>query len=327
MNNADELNAVARAGFEPMVAAAGQDGRKLAALAGMALNIGLRNRVYPLAVEARGLEPNDAEVAMRTRFLISNAVPRWHFTMLRDAARNAAFDAAIRRAVTPGTHVLDIGAGSGLLSLMAARAGAGRVVACEENPAIADAATQIVAANGYADRIRIVTGNSRELDVESDLEGRADVIVSEIVSTNLLAEGVLKTLGDASTRLLAPGGQMIPAGGDVMVALGTWSATEAGDVAQVEGFDLGCFNALAPMPRTVPVGDAMLGLQSAAMPLLSFDFTAKPPREPHRAALTLTATGGPIGGVVQWIRLQLDAEGVYENRPGRGAQSNWGAHY
>ena len=327
MNDNNDLKAVARAGFEPMVAAAGRDGRKLAALAGLASKLGLRARVYPLALEAREHAPDDVEVAARTQQLIGHSVPRWHFNMLRDEPRNAAFDAAIRRAVTPGTHVLDIGAGSGLLSLMAARAGAGRVVACEENPAIADIATRIVAKNGYADRIRVVTGNSTELDVEADLEGPADVIVSEIVSNNLLAEGVLKTLADAATRLLAPGGQMIPAGGDVMIALGSWTAVEEREVAVVDGFDLSGFNALAQVPRTVPVADATLTVQSEAVALLSFDFTAPPAREPHRATVTLIATGGRVGGVVQWIRLKLDAEGHYENRPGPTAKSHWSAQY
>jgi type II protein arginine methyltransferase len=321
------LKAVARAGFEPMVSAAGKDGRKLAGLAGLAAKIGLRGRVYRLAMQARGFAPDDVEVAARTQQLIGQSVPRWHFNMLRDEPRNAAFDAAIRRAVTPGTHVLDIGAGSGLLSMMAARAGAGRVVACEENPAIADMAGQIVAANGYADRIRVVTGNSTELDLESDLEGRADVIVSEIVSNNLLAEGVLKTLADAATRLLAPGGQMIPAGGDVMVALATWDAANDMRMTDVAGFDLDGFNMLAQVPRNVAVGDTALTLQSEAAALLSFDFTGSAAREPHRASITLTANGGPVGGIIQWIRLQLDDVVAYENRPGPDATSHWGAQF
>lgn len=321
------MKAVARAGFEPMVVAAGSDGHKLARLAGLAAKIGLRGRVYPLAMQARAQEPDDVEVAARTQQLVGQSVPRWHFNMLRDEARNAAFDAAIRRAVTRGTHVLDIGAGSGLLSMMAARAGAGRVVACEENPAIAGMAAQIVAANGYADRIRVVTGNSTELDLESDLEGRADVIVSEIVSNNLLAEGVLKTLADAATRLLAPGGQMIPAGGDVMIALASWTAADETRMTEVAGFDLDGFNALAQVPRNVAIGDATLVLQSEAAALLSFDFTGTPAREPHRASVTLTTGAGPLGGIVQWIRLQLDAEGVYENRPGPEAASHWGAQF
>lgn len=327
MNDKRDMKAIARAGFEPMVEAAGKDGRKLAALAGLASKIGLRGRVYPLATEARALAPDDVEVTARAQHLIGQSVPRWHFNMLRDEPRNTAFDAAIRRAVTPGTHVLDIGAGSGLLSMMAARAGAGRVVACEENPAIADAAARIVAANGYADRIRIVTGNSTELDLEADLEGPADVIVSEIVSNNLLAEGVLRTLADAASRLLAPGGQMIPMGGAVMVALANWGGAAQNHMGEVAGFDLDGFNALAQVPRNVAVNDATLTLHSAATALLAFDFTAKTTREQHRAETTLVSEGGSIGGIVQWIRLDLDAEGTYENRPGPDVASHWGAQF
>lgn len=327
MKDDHELHAIARAGFEAMVAAAGQDGRKLAGLAGLARKIGLRGRVYPLASAARHRAPDDVEVGARAQQLIGQSVPRWHFDMLRDEARNAAFDAAIRRAVTPGTHVLDIGAGSGLLSLMAARAGAGRVVACEENPAIADVARAIVAANGQADRIRVVTGTSTALDLDSDLEGRADVIVSEIVSNNLLAEGVLRTLADAATRLLAPGGQMIPAGGAVMVALAQLDVPADRRLSDIAGFDLQGFDALAQVPRIVAVGDTTLALRSEAAALLSFDFTGRAAREPHRARTTLLAKGGPVGGVVQWIRLRLDAETSYENRPGPGAASHWGAQF
>lgn len=57
MNDKRDMKAVARAGFEPMVEAAGRDGRKLAGLAGLASKIGLRGRVYPLATEARALAP------------------------------------------------------------------------------------------------------------------------------------------------------------------------------------------------------------------------------------------------------------------------------
>jgi 2-polyprenyl-3-methyl-5-hydroxy-6-metoxy-1,4-benzoquinol methylase len=55
-------------------------------------------------------------------------VPRWHFDMVQDAQRNAAYERAIARMVglqraagAQEVSVLDIGAGSGILSLMAAR--------------------------------------------------------------------------------------------------------------------------------------------------------------------------------------------------------------
>ena len=327
MSDQKDLKATARASFEALVEAAGGDGRKLVGLAALAARIDLNARVYPLALRARECAPGDREIRTRARFLIGKSVPKFHDRMLRDSARNAAFDAAIRRAVTPGAHVLDIGAGSGLLSMMAARAGAGRVVACEENPAIADVARRIVATNGYAEKITVVTGNSQKLDVEADLTGKADVVVSEIVSNNLLAEGVLKTLADAAQRLLAPGGQMIPASGDVMVALATWPAGEH-SVGTVEGFDLAEFDTLARISRAVGVGDPTLTLRSESAPALSFDFAARTSRDTHRGALTLIATGdGPIAGVVQWIRLQLDAETCYENRPSPTARSHWSAHF
>ena len=51
---------------------------------------------------------------------------RWHFGMLNDAERNTAYDRALRARVRAGDMVLDIGAGTGLLGMMAARAGAAR---------------------------------------------------------------------------------------------------------------------------------------------------------------------------------------------------------
>ncbi len=47
----------------------------------------------------------------------------WHYDMLHDRQRNAAYAAGLQRVVQPGDIVLDIGCGSGLLSLLAARAG------------------------------------------------------------------------------------------------------------------------------------------------------------------------------------------------------------
>ena len=71
--------------------------------------------------------------------------------MLNDTTRNDAFERAIKAAVArEGRHarILDIGAGSGLLSMMAARVGASNIVACERVPIIAEAAERIVALNG-----------------------------------------------------------------------------------------------------------------------------------------------------------------------------------
>src|ERR1044072_84243 len=65
-------------------------------------------------------------------------IPRWHFEMLNDEKRNVAFEQALSRAITPETIVLDIGSGTGLLAMMAARAGARETITCEMVPQFAE---------------------------------------------------------------------------------------------------------------------------------------------------------------------------------------------
>jgi hypothetical protein len=65
-----------------------------------------------------------------------------------------------------------------------------------------------------------------------------------------------------------------------------------------------------------------LQLRSAPADLFTFDFTRGP--WPHaRATLELASTGGAIDGVAQWIALEMDGEGRYENLPGTGTPSCW----
>lgn len=80
-----------------------------------------------------GLDRDNEEARIGRNRAVRRAVPRWHWEMLHDEERAELYDRAIRRAVAsdPGSLVLDIGAGSGLLAMMAARAGARQVVACE----------------------------------------------------------------------------------------------------------------------------------------------------------------------------------------------------
>jgi type III protein arginine methyltransferase len=82
-------------------------------------------------------------------------IPVFHRGMLRDKARNLAYRQAIEATVA-GKRVLDIGTGSGLLAMMAAKAGAAHVYACESQPLLAATAREIVAANGFSDRITVL---------------------------------------------------------------------------------------------------------------------------------------------------------------------------
>ena len=128
-----------------------------------------------------------------------------HRTMIRDRVRTEAFRRAIESAVRPGDVVLDVGAGSGILSLFAARAGAARVYAVERTT-VAVLAQVLAAANGAAEIVQVIHGDI--MDVE--LPGRVDVIVSEWLGGFGIDEGMLAPVIAARDRWLKPGGVMIP---------------------------------------------------------------------------------------------------------------------
>jgi type I protein arginine methyltransferase len=125
--------------------------------------------------------------------------------MAADPVRMDAYARALARAVRPGCTVLDIGAGTGVMSVLACRLGAGRVVAVEPDPAVC-LVRENAEANGCADRVEVVRGSSLELT----LPGGADVIVSDLRGVLPLHPGHLAAVADARERLLAPGGVLIP---------------------------------------------------------------------------------------------------------------------
>jgi len=128
-----------------------------------------------------------------------------HRTMIRDRVRTEAFRRAIDSVVRPGDTVLDVGAGSGILSVFAARAGAARVYAVERTP-IAALAEQVAAANEVGETVRVI--HDDVMDIE--LPEQVDVIVSEWLGGFGIDEGMLPPVIAARDRWLKAGGVMIP---------------------------------------------------------------------------------------------------------------------
>ncbi|HMO74792.1 MAG TPA: 50S ribosomal protein L11 methyltransferase [Sphingopyxis sp.] len=312
--------------WDGLAAAARGDAGKLAALARVAMGQGRLDTAYALARDARIAAPDDPAVRALTAEPLAHGVPAWHVPMVQETARNLAYAEAIERAVKPGMRVLDIGAGTGLLAMIAARAGAGQVFTCEQNPAIADAAEDIIARNGHAGRVRVLRKHSTDIDPEGDLGGPVDLLVSEILASDLLMEGVLRTIADAARRLLKPGGIIIPGAGEVRVALACWGGLPGKLIGEALGFDLSAFNRLVAVPHRLSIGDRMLAVTSAPVSLFAFDFTRSDIYRGGKAQHELEATG-PANGIVQWIRVQLDPAVVYENAPCHGASSAWFAAF
>jgi precorrin-6B methylase 2 len=129
-----------------------------------------------------------------------------HERLLADQKRNRAFTAALRRVVTRGARVVDLGAGSGVWAVTAARLGAARVVAVEEEPLLAPVIRAMARENGVADRVEVVTARS----TRAALPREFDLVVSETVGVEAFDEDIVPILADARRRFLKPGGAVVP---------------------------------------------------------------------------------------------------------------------
>ena len=128
-----------------------------------------------------------------------------HRTMICDRVRTEAFRRSINAAVGPGDIVLDVGAGSGILSMFAAQAGAARVYAVERTT-VAVLAQELAAANGVAEIVQLIHGDVTDVE----LPERVDLIVSEWLGGFGIDEGMLAPVIAARDRWLKPGGVMVP---------------------------------------------------------------------------------------------------------------------
>ena len=133
--------------------------------------------------------------------------------MVSDRFRTDAFAAAIREVVQPGDVVLDVGTGTGILSMFAAKAGARKVYGIDATD-IAEVATDLVKANGLSDQIQILRGRAGELQ----LDQKVDLIISEWLGNAAFAEGMLHAVLDARDHNLTQAGRMLPSKVRVLIA-------------------------------------------------------------------------------------------------------------
>jgi tetratricopeptide (TPR) repeat protein len=248
---------------------------------------------------------------------VAMIVPQWHIPMMNDAQRNAFYFDALSAVVTSDSHVVEIGTGSGLLAMMAATLGAKSVTTCESVPLIAATATQIIADNKLSERVRVMPMHSTKLDPTRDLLAPADVLIAEIFSSEFLGEGVLSSIEDAKRRLLKPGGTVVPGAGSIMVALFEGSEIALNlAVEQVSGFDLRRFNSIVSRKQFVSRNDLRVTLMSPPIEAFRFDFVRESYFAPQARTLETTVTKpGRCLGIIQWIRLELGENLVFENHP------------
>jgi protein arginine N-methyltransferase 7 len=248
---------------------------------------------------------------------LQNLVPLWHVPMMNDTVRNEAYYDALRAVITSKSNVLEIGTGSGLLSMMAAKLGANSVTTCESEAIIATMAKDIIGDNGLNHRITVIAKKSTEVVIGEDLQQQADILVSEIFSSGLLGEYVLSSIEDAKRRLLKPDCKIIPASSSIMIALfGGNDISKNIVVNDVCGFNLHKFNNLVPKLQSISRNDLEIEMLSSDVEAFCFDFDnpIDATTESKILRIPVTASGRCLG-FIQWIRLEMLTDVIFENHP------------
>eukprot|EP01041_Mallomonas_annulata_P008653 gene8653-17851_t len=131
-----------------------------------------------------------------------------HEEMLKDEVRTKCYMNAIEKNkhLFKDKIVLDVGCGTGILSMFAARAGAAKVYAVECS-SIVDQARIIIKDNGFEDKVEILRGKMEEIELPVQY---VDIIISEWMGYFLLYESMLDTVLYARDKYLRPGGIILP---------------------------------------------------------------------------------------------------------------------
>ena len=238
--------------------------------------------------------------------------------MAVDGVRIDAYSRAIERTVRPGSIVVDLGAGTGIMSLLALRAGARRVHAVEMDPAVW-LARDLAVANGYGDKLVVHHGSSFELT----LDERADVIIADLRGSSPLFGQNVAAMEDAKRRVLAPGGILMPQRDRMFVALAE-TAFHRHDLERGWAcFERNGFDAAAARSATLNWAYSDDEAPTQANHVLSEAKSWAEIRygEPFSRAVSGTVDlpvtrGGTADALVVWFEATLHDDIVYSNAPG-----------
>lgn len=167
------------------------------------------------------LKPDSLPPEKNLQAVKLNLLERWHFRMLNDFHRNKAYNDAIAFVdCPPGTNLLDIGSGSGILSLFASRnKKIEHIFAVERSKTLSEISSDIFRLN----RIQNVTAintHSKHLsksNIKAITDRKCNLVITEIFDTALFGEHVLCTLIDLWENILPVKAQIIPYKADVFI--------------------------------------------------------------------------------------------------------------
>lgn len=168
------------------------------------------------SIDARPSDSKSTEPDNDSYYFDSYGYNDIHETMLKDAVRTDAYRDAVydNKDIFKGKTVLDVGCGTGILSMFCAKAGAKHVYAID-NSNIIDKARSNAYENGLDDQITFIKGKVEDITLPVE---QVDIIISEWMGYALLYESMLDSVLSARDRFLAPDGLMMPSQTTMVVA-------------------------------------------------------------------------------------------------------------
>jgi SAM-dependent methyltransferase len=252
-----------------------------------------------------------------------------HRRMVGDRWRTDSFARAIRSVVKKSDVVLDLGTGTGILAMLAAKSGAARVYAIDQSE-ITQAAANLVKANELSSVVRVLRGPARDLE----LEEKVDLLISEWLGHFAFVEGMLDDVMIAREKHLKRNGRMLPRAVATMLAPiddpvlyvhdgpGFWRE-------RVHGLDFGLLEELElKQGRAVQLRVEPGALLAAAQPLVELDLTRAGAEDAwQRGEVEFEIKrDGVLNGFAGWFVADLSADERLDTGPLR-PETHWSQSY
>ena len=250
--------------------------------------------------------------------------------MLHDQERNQKYYIGLKTAINrkhevgEEANVLDIGTGTGLLSMMAVKCGADSVTACEAFTPMAKCAMEIIQEIGFEDKIRLIHKRSTKMTVgkDGDMTKKANILVTEVFDTELIGEGALSTFRHAHEYLLEENSIVVPHSATVWAQVVESSVVRAWNTVQPIHHKTKC---LLNPPHSVKSCYGAAALHDIQLtqfphnafrpllppqPIFRFDFSGKVPLlYDKKTCLHVKASStGTAQAIFMWWDLNMDVD-------------------